>query len=67
MEYFGGVFLVLVAAGLRLVGDHLAKPGPQPPRATATMRGVHSVPPRAAALLIAASGIFIFVVSISSR
>ncbi|WP_054808182.1 MULTISPECIES: hypothetical protein [Micrococcaceae] len=65
MEYFG-VFLVLVAAGLRLVGDHLAKPGPQP-RATATMRGVHSVPPRAAALLIAASGIFIFVVSISSR
>lgn len=65
MEYVG-ILLILVAAGLRLVGQHLAKPGPRP-RTTATMRAVHSVPPGAAALLMAAAGVFIFVTSISSR
>ena len=65
MEYFG-IFLILVAAGLRLLGHHLAKPGPQP-RNTATMRGIPSVPPGAAAFLVAAAGIFIFVTGIISR
>lgn len=63
MEYVG-IFLILVAAGLRLVHQHMAKPGPRP-RTTATMMGVHSVPPGAAALLMAAAGVFIVVTSIS--
>ncbi len=65
MDYFG-IFLILVAAGLRLVGHHLIKQN-RPRPTTATMWGIHSVPPGAAALLVASVGIFIFATSISSR
>ncbi|AFR28728.1 MULTISPECIES: hypothetical protein [Micrococcaceae] len=65
MEYVG-IFLILIAAGLRVIGDHMANSAQQP-RTTASMRGIPSVPPRAAAFLVAAAGIFIFVTSISSR
>jgi hypothetical protein len=61
-----GIFLILVAAGLRFVSHHLVKNARQP-RTTATMRGIPGVPPSAAAFLVAAAGIFIFVTSISSR
>ncbi|MEJ1115509.1 hypothetical protein WBN73_13875 [Paenarthrobacter sp. CCNWLY172] len=65
MEYVG-IFLILVAAGLRLVGQHLSKPGSRP-RTTATILGVHAVPPGVAAFLMAAAGVFIVVTSIGSR
>lgn len=65
MEYFG-IFLILVAAGLRLVSPHLSGAARQP-RRTPTFRGVHAVPPGAAAFLVALAGIFIVVVGISSR
>lgn len=65
MEYFG-IFLILVAAGLGLVGPHVDKPARQP-RNMANMRRILFVPAGAAAFLIAAAGFFIFVTSISSR
>lgn len=65
MEYFG-IFLILVAAGLRLLGGHVAGPDRQP-QTTATFRGVHAVPPGAAAFLVAAAGVFIFATSIGLR
>lgn len=65
MEYLG-LFLILVAAGLRLMGRHFARADHQP-RSTATFRGLHAVPPRAAAFLVAAAGVFIFTASISAR
>ncbi|MBT8163306.1 MULTISPECIES: hypothetical protein [Arthrobacter] len=65
MEYLG-LFLILVAAGLRLMGRYFAGADHQP-RSTATFRGLHAVPPGAAALLAAAAGVFIFTTSISTR
>ena len=61
-----GIFLILVAAGLRLAGRHFAGPSREA-RATASFRGVHAVPVEAAAFLVAASGVFIFVVGISTE
>ncbi|WP_423183557.1 hypothetical protein [Arthrobacter sp. NyZ413] len=65
MEYLG-LFLILVAAGLRLMGRHFAAADRQP-RSTATFRGLLAVPPGAAAFLVAAAGVFIFATSISTR
>ena len=65
MEYFG-IFLILVAAGLGLVGPYVGKTARQP-RNMANMWGIPFVPSGAAAFLIAAAGFFIFVTSISSR
>lgn len=64
MEYFG-IFLILVAAALGLVGPHLSKPDRQP-RNLANMRNILFVPSGPAAFLIAAAGFFIFVMNISS-
>ncbi len=63
MAYLG-IFLILVAAGLRLAGGHLAGPSREP-WVTSSFRGVHAVPLGAAAFLVAASGVFIFAVGIS--
>ncbi|MBU8867751.1 hypothetical protein [Paenarthrobacter aromaticivorans] len=63
MAYLG-IFLILVAAGLRLAGWHISGPSRQV-RATASFRGVHAVPLGAAVFLVAASGVFIFAVGIS--
>lgn len=65
MEYFG-IFLILVAAGLGLIGPHLSKPARQPQN-LANMRGILFVPSGPAAFLIAVSGFFIFVMNIGSR
>ena len=59
-----GIFLILVAAGLRLAGGHFAGSSRET-RATASFRGVHAVPLGAAAFLVAASGIFIVAAGIS--
>jgi hypothetical protein len=59
-----GIFLILVAAGLRFAGWHFAGPSREA-RPTASFRGVHAVPLGAAAFLVAASGVFIFVMGIS--
>ena len=64
MEYFG-IFLILVAAGLGLVGPHVGKSARQSQNMP-NMRPVLVVPSGAAAFLIAASGFFIFVTSISA-
>jgi len=61
-----GIFLILVAAALGLVGQHFRGPS-RAPRSTATMRAIHVVPPGAAAVLVAAAGVFMFATSISSR
>ena len=67
MEYFG-VILILLAAGLHLVSLHSdAFRSNQAPRKTATMRAMHTVPPGAAAIMMAVAGLFIFVTSINSR
>ncbi|BCW52376.1 hypothetical protein [Arthrobacter sp. StoSoilB13] len=58
-----GIFLILVAAGLRLAGRHLG--ASQKAHSMASFRGVHAVPLGAAAFLVAASGIFIFAVGIN--
>jgi hypothetical protein len=65
VEYLG-IFLILVAAGLGLVGPHLGKPARQL-RNMANVRGILFVPSGPAAFLVAAAGFFIFVSSISSR
>lgn len=65
MEYFG-IFLILVAAGVGLVGPHVGKPA-RSLRNMANMWGILFIPSGAAAFLIAAAGFFIFVTSISSR
>lgn len=65
MEYFG-VFLILVAAGLHLVGRHSDGPTREA-RSAPTMRAVYVVPPGAAAVMVAAAGLFIFVTSINTR
>jgi hypothetical protein len=64
VEYFG-IFLILVAAGLGLIGPHMGKPARQPQN-TANVRGILFVPSGPAAFLIAVAGFFIFVTSISS-
>lgn len=58
MEYFG-IFLILVAAALHMVGRHSRGPNREP-RTTATMRAVYVIPPGAAAVMVAAAGLFIF-------
>ena len=61
MEYFG-VFLILVAAALQMVGRGPARERPVP-----TMRAVYVIPPGAAAGLAAAAGVFIFLTNVDSR
>jgi hypothetical protein len=65
MEYFG-VFLILVAAALDLFRRHSGRPPRETPN-TPTMRAVYVIPPGAAAVMVAAAGVFIFATSINSR
>jgi hypothetical protein len=65
MEYFG-IFLILVAAALDLFRRHSSR-STRTPRSTATMRVVYVIPPGAAAVMVAAAGVFIFATSITSR
>jgi hypothetical protein len=65
MEYLG-VFLILVAAALSLFGHHSGRPT-RAMQSTATMRAFYVIPPGAAAVMVAAAGLFIFVTSIDSR
>lgn len=54
--------MILVAAALQMVGRGPARERPAP-----TMRAVYLIPPGAAAVLVAAAGVFIFVTGIDSR
>jgi hypothetical protein len=65
VEYFG-VFLVLVAAALNLLAPYMDKDA-QKTRSRPTLLTVPDIPPGAAAVLIAVSGVFIFVVGIYSE
>ncbi|WP_347109647.1 hypothetical protein AAHB33_03220 [Paenarthrobacter sp. S56] len=62
MEYVG-IFLILVAAGLRVVSRHLTGTARREP--ATSFRAVHAVPPNATALLLAAAGFFIFLTSLN--
>lgn len=65
MEYFG-IFLILLAAGLSLLGRRSTRAARQP-RPTATWRVIPAVPPDVAAFLVALAGIFIFATSTNMR
>jgi hypothetical protein len=65
VEYFG-IFLILVAAALNLVAPLFGKNAFRT-RTRAAVRAVPEISPGVAAALIAVSGVFIFVTSISSR
>ncbi|MGO4584012.1 hypothetical protein AB4Z38_09010 [Arthrobacter sp. 2RAF6] len=66
MEYVG-LFLILVAAGLRLLGRHFFARAGRQPRSPGTFYGIYAVSPGAAAFLVAAAGVFIFFTSIGTR
>jgi hypothetical protein len=63
VEYFG-IFLILVAAALGLIGPYMGKPS-RKQQNIAHMRGILFVPSGPAAFLMAAAGFFIFVTNIS--
>jgi len=65
VEYFG-VFLVLVAAALNFVAPYMDE-NAKKTRSRPNLLTVPTIPPAAAAALIAVSGVFIFVVGIDSK
>ena len=60
MQYVG-LLLIAAAVGLRLASRYAAGPS-RGVRATSSFRAVHAVPFTAAAVLVAASGVFVLIV-----